>query len=152
MEAMMPDSRDERTKSFAEKQHREVAAGEVLQTPAQDELSHRIRQKWAVDTHVIAAVLAELEQQLSLASLRLAFRDERPQGAALAVGRITGSLAGMPIDLLLIVHPDGEIYPLRRDPNAGDDQIQSASSSKMSVLTADKDQYETLILDLMGVE
>jgi hypothetical protein len=55
------------------------------------------------------------------------------------------------IYLLLIVHPDGEIYPLRRDL-AGDDQIQSASSSKMSVLTADKDQYETLILDLMGVE
>ncbi len=116
------------------------------------DLLRSVQEKWALDVPLIATVLAEMERQLSLASLRLSFRQEGPKPPLVGVGKIFGTLAGMPVDLILNVLPTGEISVDRIQPldSASDDSSHVLPT--ISVLEADKSQYERLIASLIGIE
>ena len=113
---------------------------------AQKKTAEIVLKKWTADTHLIAAILTELEQKLASADLRLAFQDAGAQDRAIAVGHITGVFSGKPVDLTLIVRPTGEIDPIEAGPKAAHLQMQFALPARISVLSAHKGEYEALIL------
>ena len=154
----MPGPADDRIKRFLQKRVENAAAQEKAKREfdaldqAQKKTAEIVLKKWTADTHLIAAILTELEQKLASADLRLAFQDAGAQDRAIAVGHITGVFSGKPVDLTLIVRPTGEIDPIEAGPKAAHLQMQFALPARISVLSAHKGEYEALILDLLGVD
>ncbi len=85
---------------------------------------------------------------MSALELQLTFQDAGQRGDALAVGRITGRVSGSDLQVTLNVHATGEIHAFR-GPKPGHIQAQFTSPSKLSVLAANRAQYEALILDFI---
>jgi len=85
---------------------------------------------------------------MSALELQLTFQDAGQRGDALAVGRITGRVSGNDLQVTLNVHPTGEIHAFQ-GPKPGHIQAQFTSPTKLSVLAADRAQYEALILDFI---
>jgi hypothetical protein len=85
---------------------------------------------------------------MSALGLRLTFQDAGQKGDALAVGRISGRISGSDLQVTLNVQPTGEIHAFQ-GPKVGHISTQFTSPSKLSVLTADRAQYEALILDFI---
>ena len=81
---------------------------------------------------------------MSALELRLAFQDTGQKGDALAVGHISGRVSGSDLQVTLNVQPTGEIHTFQK-PKTGHISSQFTSPSKLSVLTADRSQYEALI-------
>jgi hypothetical protein len=71
-----------------------------------------------------------------------------PKGRRACVGRITGRVSGSDLQVTLNVRPTGEIQAFQ-GPKPGHIQAQFTSPSKLSVLVADRAQYEALILEFI---
>jgi hypothetical protein len=126
-----------------EAKHEKEAEDQLKQHAETD----RSRKKWAEDTHIIADILKDFEQKMAAMKLQLRFQDVGQQGTTIAVGRIFGRVSGRELQLTLNVQPSGEIHVFRGGPTVGAHQVQSTSPVAFSVLTANRAQYESLILD-----
>lgn len=150
----MAESTDQRIQKLLRNKAKEKEADELEKRLAEEKNNERqataehVRQKWAIDTHIIAEILKDFEQKMSALELQLTFQDAGQRGDALAVGRITGRVSGSDLQVTLNVHPTGEIHAFR-GPKPGHIQAQFTSPSKLSVLAADRAQYEALILDFI---
>ena len=150
----MAESTDQRIQKILRSKAKEREADDLEKKLAKDqsnerqETAERVRQKWAADTHIIAEILKDFEQKLSALELQLVFQDVGQKGDALAVGRISGRISRSDLQVTLNVHPTGEIHAFQ-GPKAGHISSQFTSPSKLSVLTADRSQYEALILDFV---
>ncbi len=145
----MAESTDQRIENILRKKAKEKEAAEQAKKQAeqrsneQQAIAEHVRKKWTVDTHIIAEILKDFEQRMSALGLQLAFQDEGQKGAALAGGRIFGRVSGNDLQVTLNVDPTGEIHAFQ-GPKTGHIAIQFTSPSKLSVLTADRAQYEGL--------
>ncbi len=150
----MAESTDQRIQKILRSKAKEKEADDLEKKLAKDrsnerqEMAERVRQKWAADTHIIAKILKDFEQKMSALGLQLIFQDACQKGDALAVGRITGRVSGNDLQVTLNVHATGEIHAFQ-GPKTGHISSQFTSPSKLSVLTADRSQYEALILDFI---
>ena len=118
------------------------------QTEQQQQLVARIREKWRSDTHLIAAILKDFEQKLAELQVQLVFQDRASaHGETIAVGSIAGHVTGNDLQLTLNVHPNGHMLVFKEGAKIDHMQIPLLSPKTVSVLTADRDQYENLILD-----
>jgi hypothetical protein len=151
---VMAESTDQRIKNILQKKAKEKEAAEQAKKQVQERSNERqaiaenVRKKWSADTHIIAEILKDFEQKMSALGLQLAFQDEGQKGDALAGGRIFGRVSGSDLQVTLNVDPAGEIHAFQ-GPKAGHIAVQFTSPSKLSVLTADRAQYEALILDFI---
>jgi hypothetical protein len=150
----MAESTDQRIQKLLRNKAKQNEADE-LQKKLADELNNErqataehVKQKWATDTHIIAEILKDFEQKMSRLGLQLTFQDAGQKGDALAVGGITGRVFGSDLQVTLNVYPNGEIRAFQ-GPKAGHIQAQFTSPSRLSVLAADRAQYEALILDFI---
>jgi hypothetical protein len=150
----VPGPADERIKRFLEKR---AAAAEVAATgnaaqqkrdaEMQDTIA-RIIGKWTEDSRLIVAILDELKIKLSdtgfYANLqaRGAYRD------AIATATIVGQIDKRPIDLMLSVLPDGFIHSYRDVGSS----TSFGTKTAVQILTANKGEYEALILDALDVD
>jgi hypothetical protein len=149
----MPGPGDERIKRFLDRRIENAAASERAEQKAaatEDRRQNnimRIRTKWAEDTHVINAVVRELNQKLATAECQLNFQD---MGAAsdrgVAHGRIMGRLSSSQVDIAISVRAHGAIEVSAVGPNS------PIKSSSVSIFEANKGEYEALILDALGVD
>ena len=150
----MAESTDQRIQKLLWNKAKEKEADELEKKRAEQQNNERrataelVRQKWAADTHIITEILKDFEQKMSALGLQLIFQDAGQKGDALAVGRITGRVSGNDLQVTLNVHPTGEIHAFQ-GPKPGHIQAQFTSPTKLSVLAADRAQYEALILDFI---
>jgi hypothetical protein len=150
----MPDSTDQRIKHFLQRKAAEAQIAEKAKQQADREeherkdVAERVKEKWTTDTYMIAEILKDFEQKMSVVGVQLTFQDAGQKGTALAVGHITGRVSGSELQFTLSVEPAGEIHAFR-GPKAGHIHAQFTSPSKVSVLTAGRAQYEALILDFI---
>jgi hypothetical protein len=137
---------DDRIKQILKAKAQETNAAERCkdQLTKHIEIMQQLRKKWAKDTHIIADILRDFEQKMVDIKVQLQFQDVGQQGTTIAVGRIFGHVSGRELQLTLNVHPNGEIHVFRA--GAGTHHVQFTS-----VLTADRAQYESLILDEIEV-
>jgi hypothetical protein len=146
----MAESTDQRIKNILQKKAKEKEAAEQAKKQAQERSNERqataenVRKKWSADTHIIAEILKDFEQKMSALGLQLAFQDEGQKGDALAGGRIFGRVSGSDLQVTLNVDPAGEIHAFQ-GPKAGHFAVHFASPSKLSVLTADRAQYDETV-------
>lgn len=153
-EGAMAESTDQRIQKILRSKAKEKEADDLEKKLAKDqsnerqEMAERVMQKWTADTYVIAEILKDFEQKMSALELQLMFQDAGQKGDALAVGRISGRISGRDLQVTLNVHPNGEIHAFQ-GPKAGHISSQFTSPAKLSVLTADRPQYEALILDFV---
>jgi len=153
-EDAMAESTDQRIQKILRSKAKEKEADDLEKKLAKDqsnerqEMAERVTQKWMADTYVIAEILKDFEQKMSALELQLTFQDAGQKGDALAVGHISGRISGRDLQVTLNVHPNGEIHAFQ-GPKAGHISSQFTSPSKLSVLTADRSQYEALILDFI---
>ena len=150
----MAESTDQRIQKILRSKAKEKEADDLEKKLATDQsnereaTAERVRQKWAADTHIIAEILKDFEQKMTALGLELVFQDAGQKGDVLAVGRIGGRISGRDLKVTLDVYPTGEINAFQ-GPLAGHVASQFTSPSKLSVLTADRSQYEALILDFI---
>ena len=150
----MAESTDQRIQKLLQNKAKEQEADELEKKLADERSNERrataehVRQKWAADTDIIAEILKDFEKKMSALGLRLTFQDAGQKGDALAVGRISGRISGSDLQVTLNVQPTGEIHAFQ-GPKVGHISTQFTSPSKLSVLTADRAQYEALILDFI---
>ena len=150
----MAESTDQRIEKILRSKAKEKEADDLEkklaknQSNARQETAERVMQKWTADTYVIAEILKDFERAMSALELQLTFQDADQKGDALAVGRISGRISGRDLQVTLNVHPNGEIHAFQ-GPKAGHISSQFTNPSKLSVLTADRSQYEALILDFV---
>ena len=153
-DAKVSESTDQRIKRVLQKKATEAATAEKAKQRAdrqeyeRQDVAERVQEKWTADTYVIVEILKDFEQKMSAIGVQLTFQDIGQRGDALAVGHIAGQVSGKDLQITLNVHPDGEIRAFQ-GPKAGHIQAQYTSPSKISVLTADRAQYEALILDFI---
>jgi hypothetical protein len=153
-EGVMAESTDQRIQKILQNKAKEKEAADLEKKLAKDrsnkwqETAERVRQKWTADTFIIAEILKDFEQKMSALELRLTFQDTGQKGDALAVGHISGRVSGSDLQVTLNVHPTGEIHAFQ-GPKTGHISSQFTSPSKLSVFTADRSQYEALILDFI---
>jgi hypothetical protein len=153
-EGAMAESIDQRIENILRKKAKEKQAAEQEKSQAErrsnehQATAEHVRRKWTADAHIIAEILKDFEQKMSPLGLQLAFQDAGQKGDALAVGRIVGRVSGSDLQVMLNVDPNGEIHAFQ-GPKAGHIAVQFTSPSKLSVLTADRAQYEALILDFI---
>ena len=154
----MPGPADERIRRFLEQRAEDRKAAEKAnQLDKQHEKerskkAERIKAKWSADTHIIAKILTDLKEKLAETGLQLKFQDTGSDGKAIAGGRIMGRFSGAAIDLTLKVYADGAIETYKSGPRLGPTNIDLVSQTPISVLTANKGEYEALILDALGVD
>jgi hypothetical protein len=115
------------------------------------ELKDQIRRKWDADTHVIASILREFCSKMTALNLELTFEERKPQGSALAVGYIGGSLAGHKFGMYLNIHPHGDLHVFQDGHPSSLFHVVDCPT-RFSILTADKRQYEALILEHIEAE
>jgi hypothetical protein len=150
----MPESTDQRIKRLLQRKAAEAETAEKAKQQAdkqqheRQEVAERAKEKWTADTYIIAEILKDFEQKMSAFGVQLAFKDEGEKGDSLARGRIFGRVSGSDLEVTLNVDPTGEIHAFQ-GPKAGHIGTQYTSRSKVSVLTADRAQYEGLILDFI---
>ena len=150
----MAESTDQRIQKILQSKAKEKEADDLEKKLAKDrsnkrqETAERVRQKWTADTYIIAEILKDFEQKMSALELQLTFQDTGQKGDALAVGHISGRVSASDLQVTLNVHPTGEIHAFQ-GPKTGHISSQFTSPSKLSVLTADRSQYEALILDFI---
>ena len=150
----MAESTDQRIQKLLQNKAKEQEADELEKKLADERSNERrataehVRQKWVADTDIIAEILKDFEKKMSALGLRLTFQDAGQKGDALAVGRISGRISGSDLQVTLNVQPTGEIHAFQ-GPKVGHISTQFTSPSKLSVLTADRAQYEALILDFI---
>jgi hypothetical protein len=150
----MAESTDQRIQKILRSKAKEKEADDLEKKLAKDqsnerqETAERVVQKWSTDTYVIAEILKDFEQKMSTLGLQLTFQDAGRKGDALAVGHISGRISGRDLQVTLNVHSNGDIHAFQ-GPKAGHISSQFTSPSKLSVLTADRSQYEALILDFV---
>ncbi len=150
----MGASTDQRIENILRKTAKEKEVAEQAKKQAEERSNEQqataehVRKKWTADTHAIAEILKDFERKMSALALQLTFEDESQKGDALAGGRIFGRVSGSDLQVTLKVDPTGEIHAFQ-GPKAGHVAIQFTSPSKLSVLTADRAQYEALILDFI---
>jgi hypothetical protein len=153
-EGAMVESTDQRIKKILTSNAKEKKADELEKKLAEEQnneqqaTAERVRQKWAADTYIIAEILKDFEQKMSALGLQLTFQDAGQKGNLLAIGHISGRISGRDLHVTLNVHPAGEIDAFQ-GPKVGHISSQFTSPSKLSVLTADRTQYEALILDFI---
>ena len=149
----MAKTTDERIQNILRKNAEKLAATKQEKNRAEELAKSRqttaaaATKKWAADTHVIEAILKDFEQKMSGIDLHLTFQSAGQQGSESAVGRIIGSVSGKEIEITLNVHPNGEIHTFASGPKHPNIQIEFVSPPAFSVLSADKAQYEAVILD-----
>jgi hypothetical protein len=149
---------DERIKRFLKRQEDQEATKKAVSEEAarreqerQAKIS-RVVGKWVQDTHVIASILNELEGKLAPAGLNLGFQDTGAKEDAVATGIIAGRFASENIQFELRVQPDGQVQ-LSKTPIRGElVQVTLRQPAEISVLTAGREDYEALILDMLGVD
>ena len=150
----MAETTDQRIQKLLQNKAKEQEADELEKKLADERSNERrataehVRQKWVADTDIIAEILKDFEKKMSDLGLRLTFQDAGQKGDALAVGRISGRISGSDLQVTLNVQPTGEIHAFQ-GPKVGHISTQFTSPSKLSVLTADRAQYEALILDFI---
>jgi len=150
----MAETTDQRIENILRKKAKEKEAAEQAKKQAEERsnqqqaIAERVRKKWTADTHIIAEILKNFEQKMSPLGLQLAFQEESQKGDALVGGRIFGRVSGGDLQVTLNVDHTGEMHAFQR-PKAGHVALQFTSPSKLSVLTADRAQYEALILDFI---
>jgi hypothetical protein len=150
----MAETTDQRIKNILRKRAKEEDAAKLEKRQAEERSNERkttadhVRRKWTTDTKIIAEVLRDFEQKMSALELQLIFEDEDQKGDAIAGGRIFGHVTGQELQVTLTVDPTGEVRAFQ-GPKTGHIAVQFASPSKLSVLTADRAQYESLILDFI---
>ena len=150
----MPESTDQRIKRLLQRKATETEAAEKAKQRAENQkherqkVAERVKEKWTADTCIIAEILRDFEQKMSAFGVQLAFQDEVEKGDSLARGHIVGRVSGSDLQVTLNVDSTGEIHAFQ-GPKAGHIQAQYTSPSKVSVLTADRAQYEGLILDFI---
>jgi hypothetical protein len=150
----MAESTDQRIQKILRSKAKKKQADELEKKQAKEQsnerqaTAERVRQKWAADTHIIAEILKDFEQKMSALELQLTFQDVGQKSNTLAVGRISGRISGSDLQVTLNVDPNGEIEAFQA-PKVGHVGNQFTSPSKLSVLTANRAQYEALILDFI---
>ncbi len=150
----MAESTDQRIQKLLRNKAKQKEADELKTKLAEEQNNEQqataqyVRQKWATDTHIIAEILKDFEQKMSALGLQLTFEDAGQKGDALAVGRITGRVSGSDLQVTLTVDPTGEIQAFQA-PKPGHIHAHFTSPSKLSVLVADRAQYEALILEFI---
>ena len=153
-EEVMPESTDQRIKRLLQRKAAEAETAEKAKQQAdkqeteRQKIAERVKEKWTADTYVIAEILRDFEQKMSAFGVQLTFQDEGEKGDSLARGRIVGRVSGNELQVALDVDPTGEIHAFQ-GPKAGHIHAQFTSLSKLSVLAADRAQYEALILDFI---
>jgi hypothetical protein len=153
-EDAMAESTDQRIQKILRSKAKEKQADDLEKKLAKDrsnerqETADRVRQKWTADRYIIAEILKDFEQKMSALELQLTFQDTGQKGDELAVGHISGRVSASDLQVTLNVHPTGEIHAFQ-GPKTGHISSQFTSPSKLSVLTADRSQYEALILDFI---
>ena len=150
----MAETTDQRIQKLLRNTAKQKEADELEKKLVEEQNNERqataehVRQKWVTDIHIIAEILKDFEQKMSALGLQLTFQDAGQKGDALAVGRITGRVSGSDLQVKLTVDPTGEIKAFQ-GPKPGHIQAQFTSPSKLSVLVADRAQYEALILEFI---
>jgi hypothetical protein len=148
---------DERIKRYLEK--RAIQAAEAARAEQERKEAERpgrisrILGKWAEDTRLIVSILEELRGKLSAADFHSSFQATAPRGAALASAIIIGRLEDQHYELLLNITPEGLVQVSKAAgrsslPPLG---VTFVSMSKVEVLTAQKEEYERLILDALEI-
>jgi hypothetical protein len=112
------------------------------------DFEHKIAEKWAADTRVISAILADFATRLSHAGMLMTFQTESAPAGAAAEGRIHGRISGNDVHATIQINPDGDVHLSREGPTRKDAVVNFAASSG-SVFQADREFYERLILDLI---
>jgi hypothetical protein len=153
-ESDMTETTNQRIKNILRKRAKEGDAAEQEKRQAEERINEqkttadRVRRKWSADTKIMAEILTDFEQKMLPLGLKLMFEDEGQKGDSIAGGRIFGHVTEQELQVTLTVDPTGEVRAFQ-GPKAGHIAVQFASPSKLSVLTADRVQYESLILDFI---
>jgi hypothetical protein len=148
---------DERIRRFLKRKEDQGVTKEVSEEAARRDQEHqaktrRVAGKWVQDTHVIASILNELEGKLAPAELHLGFQDTGAKEDAVATGIIAGRFAGANVEFELRVQPDGQVQ-ISKTPIQGElVQVTLRQPAEISILTANRGEYEALILDMLGVD
>lgn len=151
----MSESTDQRINRILQKkaEDEEAAQQAKRQADEQAKMQHatakQVKKKWTADTQVIAEILTDFEQRLSPIELQLKFQDAGQPASTIAAGRVVGRVSGRDLQIMLNISPNGDIHAFSEGPKFGHVHVQFASPLKLSVLTADRDQYEALILDFI---
>lgn len=150
----MSETTDQRIKNILRKRAKEEDTAKQEKRQAEERSNEQkitadqVRRKWTADTKIIAEILSDFEKKMSPLELQLMFEEEDQKGDAIAGGRIFGHVARKELQVTLNVGPTGEVRAFQ-GPKAGHIAVQFASPSKLSVLTGDRAQYESLILDFI---
>jgi hypothetical protein len=154
----MPGPADERIQRYLAQRAAERAAAQKVERQVEreglerKELAERVLQKWRADIDVITSILRELTEKLAVERPQFGFSDGGPSGNAIATGIITGRFSGKNIDFALKVAHDGTIELSSGRLLGPDANLKLVSTTRISVLTANKGEYEAVILDLLGVD
>jgi|SRR5271163_2556369 len=154
----MPGPADERIQRYLARRAEDKAAAEkVEQQEEKDglerkELAQRVLQKWRADIGLITSILRELTEKLASERPQFGFSDGGPSGDAIATGIITGRFSGKNIDFAVKVAHDGTIELSSGRSLGAAANLRFVSPTRISVLTANKGEYEAVILDLLGVD
>jgi hypothetical protein len=145
----MTGTADERIKRFIEK--RAAAEKQVKDAAAQREGEiARATAKLRDAFNLIEGVLKELESKLAPASPLFRTKEPSVHPGYIATLDIIGRLAGKSVDAAIHVRPDGTITAASAGPTQG--KVQFGNERHLSVFTASKDEYEELLLDLLGID
>ena len=151
----MSETTDQRIQRILQKKAEEEEAAQQLKKQADEQAkkqhatAKQVKKKWTADTQVIAEILEDFEQKLSPLDLQLKFQDAGQPASTIAAGRVVGRISGRELHIVLNIHPNGDIHAFSEGPKFGHVHVQFASPLKLSALTADRDQYEALILDFI---
>jgi hypothetical protein len=147
----MAGTADERIKHFIEK--RAAAEKQVKDAAAQREGEiARATAKSRDAFNLIEGVLKELESKLAPASPLFRTKEPGVHPGYIATLNIIGRLAGKSVDAAIHVRPDGTITAASAGPTYAQGKVQFGNERHLSVFTASKDQYEELLLDLLGID
>jgi hypothetical protein len=145
----MTGTADERIKRFIEK--RAAAENQVKDAAAQREGEiARATAKLRDAFNLIEGVLKELESKLAPASPLFRTKEPSVHPGYIATLNIIGRLAGKSVDAAIHVRPDGTITSA--GPTNAQGKVQFGNERHLSVFTASKDEYEELLLDLLGID
>jgi hypothetical protein len=144
----MPKSADDRIKRFLEKK----ASGDKQ---AKEGLARReaemaqVKAKGEEALESIRELVRELNSDLSAASAHLEYEENAGiQPGFLATGTIVGTLASKPVNSAIRIRPNGDIAAYRYQASS---QTEVTKKRHLSVLTATREQYKELILDVLGI-
>jgi hypothetical protein len=150
----MPGPADERIKRFLENRaaSAEAATAEnVAQQKREGEMrdrTARIIGKWTEDSRLIVAILDELKTKLSDTGFYATFQARDAYRDAIATAIVVGQIDKRPFDLMLSLLPDGFINVSRDDGSP----TWFGTKTTVQVLTANRGEYEAIILDALGID